>query len=73
VAQNDEICGTPRVEAYQRDLPNGECHLLDAGHFALETRCEELPGYVRDCMGGLETFAVHTVSASAATRRVTAQ
>lgn len=32
----DEIFGTGGAEAYKRDLPNAEVHLLDTGHFALE-------------------------------------
>ena len=28
--------------AYQRDLPDAQIHLLDAGHFALETHAEEV-------------------------------
>ena len=29
-------------------FPNGEFHLLDAGHFALETHGEEISGYIRE-------------------------
>lgn len=36
------------AEAYRRDLPKAEIHLLDAGHFALETRGEEIAALVRD-------------------------
>jgi pimeloyl-ACP methyl ester carboxylesterase len=36
------------AEAYKRDLPDAEVHLLDAGHFALETHHEEIAGYIRD-------------------------
>lgn len=46
--QNDEIFGAAGAEAYKRDLPNGEYHLLDAGHFALETHGAEISGYIRD-------------------------
>jgi len=28
--------------AYQRDLPNAQIHLLDTGHFALETHAKEV-------------------------------
>lgn len=28
---------TPGAEAFTKDLKNAEVHLLDAGHFALET------------------------------------
>lgn len=33
--------------AYQRDLPDAEIHLLDAGHFALETHAEEIAALIR--------------------------
>jgi pimeloyl-ACP methyl ester carboxylesterase len=38
---------------YRRDLPNAETHLLDTGHFALETHGEEIAGHI-------ETFLLHT-------------
>ena len=34
-----------------RDLPDAEIHLLDAGHYALETSGEEIAGLVRDFLG----------------------
>ncbi|MFB6451248.1 alpha/beta fold hydrolase [Bradyrhizobium tunisiense] len=34
--------------AYKRDLPDAEVHLLDAGHFALETHHREIAVIVRD-------------------------
>ena len=46
--KNDEIFGAPGAEAFRRDFPNGEFHILDAGHFALETHGEEISGYIRD-------------------------
>lgn len=33
--------------AYQRDLPEAEIHLLDTGHFALETHAEEVATFIR--------------------------
>ena len=36
------------AEAYKQDLPNAEVHLLDTGHFALETHGREIAGYVRE-------------------------
>ncbi len=36
--------------AYRRDLPDGEVHLLDAGHFALETHHREIADHVRRFM-----------------------
>jgi pimeloyl-ACP methyl ester carboxylesterase len=37
--------------AYRRDLPNAEIHLVDAGHFALETNAEEIGGLIVDFLG----------------------
>ncbi|UBU14905.1 alpha/beta fold hydrolase [Nonomuraea gerenzanensis] len=45
---NDEIFGAAGAEAYARDLPDAEIHLLDAGHFALETHGREIAGLIRD-------------------------
>jgi pimeloyl-ACP methyl ester carboxylesterase len=36
------------AEAYRRDLPDAEIHLLDAGHFALETRVAEIAELMRE-------------------------
>jgi pimeloyl-ACP methyl ester carboxylesterase len=36
------------AEAYRRDLPRAEVHLLDAGHFALETHAAPIAGHVRE-------------------------
>lgn len=35
------------AEAYKRDLPDAQVHLLDAGHFALETHADEIAGFIR--------------------------
>jgi pimeloyl-ACP methyl ester carboxylesterase len=37
-------------EAYRRDVPNAEVHLLDAGHFALDTAADEIAALVRAFM-----------------------
>ncbi len=34
--------------AYRRDMPDAEIHLLDTGHFALETHAEEIAGWILD-------------------------
>ncbi len=39
------------AEAYRRDLPEAEIHLLDSGHFALETHHREIAGHIRDFLG----------------------
>lgn len=36
------------VRAYLRDLPDAELHLLDGGHWLLETHLEEVVGLMRD-------------------------
>jgi pimeloyl-ACP methyl ester carboxylesterase len=36
------------AQAYRRDLPKAEIHLLDAGHFALETHASEVGALMRD-------------------------
>lgn len=41
----------PGAEAYKRDLPDAEVHLLDAGHFALETHADEIAALIRDFLG----------------------
>src|SRR5256885_15663900 len=30
-------------EAYRRDVPKAEVHILDAGHFALDTAADQIP------------------------------
>jgi pimeloyl-ACP methyl ester carboxylesterase len=37
-------------EAYRRDVPNAEVHVLDAGHFALDTAADEIAALVRAFM-----------------------
>jgi pimeloyl-ACP methyl ester carboxylesterase len=34
-------------EAYRRDVPHAEVHVLDAGHFALDTAADEIAALVR--------------------------
>ena len=35
----------------KRDLPGAEIHLLDTGHFALETHGNEIAKLIRDFLG----------------------
>lgn len=49
--KNDEIFGADGAAAYARDLPDAEIHLLDAGHFALETHGTEIAALIRDFLG----------------------
>jgi pimeloyl-ACP methyl ester carboxylesterase len=39
------------AEAYRRDVPGAEVHVLDAGHFALDTAADDIAGYVRGFLG----------------------
>lgn len=41
----------PGAEAYRRDVPDAEIHLLDTGHFALETHHREIAELIRDFLG----------------------
>lgn len=41
----------PGAKAYQRDLPEAEVHLLDTGHFALETHAYVIAAHMRDFLG----------------------
>ena len=41
---NDQIFGPAGAEAFAQDLPESEIHLLDAGHFALESEIDSLTG-----------------------------
>ncbi len=45
--KGDEIFGPGGAEAYRRDLPNAEVHLLDTGHFALEEDLEFIADTMR--------------------------
>ncbi|MFF0087003.1 alpha/beta fold hydrolase [Streptomyces canus] len=49
--KNDEIFGADGARAYERDLPDAEIHLLDAGHFALESHGPEIAALIRDFLG----------------------
>jgi pimeloyl-ACP methyl ester carboxylesterase len=49
--RNDEIFGAEGAEAYLRDLPDAELHLLDTGHFALEEELDFIAERIRDFLG----------------------
>jgi len=38
-------------EAYRRDVPNAQIHVLDAGHFALDTAADQIAELVRAFLG----------------------
>jgi len=49
--KNDPFFLPPGAEAYRRDVLDAEIHLLDTGHFALDTHHEEVAAYIRDFLG----------------------
>lgn len=44
--KNDPFFTVEGAKAFQRDLPNAELHLLDAGHFALEDHSSTIAGHM---------------------------
>lgn len=49
--KNDQIFPAAGAEPYKRDLKTLEFHLLDAGHFALETNGDEIAKLMREFLG----------------------
>lgn len=47
---NDPSFTAPGAEAFKRDLPDAEIHLLDAGHFALDEKTDEVARLILDFM-----------------------
>ncbi|HEX8521484.1 MAG TPA: alpha/beta hydrolase [Tepidisphaeraceae bacterium] len=52
--KNDPIFPPAGAEPYKRDLKHLEYHLLNAGHFALETNGEEIAGLIRDFLAKVQ-------------------
>ncbi|MER0484415.1 alpha/beta hydrolase [Streptomyces sp. Edi2] len=52
---NDEIFGPDGAKAFARDLPQAEIHLLESGHFALESHLETITGHMRDFLARVLT------------------
>ena len=48
--KHDLLFELSEPEAYRRDVPAAQVHVLDAGHFALDTAANEIAGLVRDFM-----------------------
>lgn len=44
--KNDPIFGPKGAEAFRRDVPDAEIHLLDTGHFALEEDCNAIADFM---------------------------
>ena len=49
--RNDVVFVPAGAEAFNRDLSNAEIHLLDTGHFALETHTREIADAIRSFLG----------------------
>ena len=49
--KNDAIFIAAGATPYKRDLPGAEIHLLDTGHFALETHGAEIARLIREFLG----------------------
>jgi pimeloyl-ACP methyl ester carboxylesterase len=49
--ENDQIFPPAGAEPYKRDLKTLEFHLLDAGHFALESNGDEIAQLMREFLG----------------------
>lgn len=45
----------PGAEGYRRDVPTAELHVLDAGHFALDEKTEDIARLTRDFMARVES------------------
>jgi pimeloyl-ACP methyl ester carboxylesterase len=49
--RNDEIFGPDGARAFADDAPDAEIHLLDGGHFLLESHLDTAAGYIRGFLG----------------------
>jgi pimeloyl-ACP methyl ester carboxylesterase len=49
--KNDEIFPPAGAWPYKRDLPKVEIHMIDTGHFALETNGAEIATFMREFLG----------------------
>lgn len=47
---NDPSFTPPGAEAFRRDVPDSEIHLLDAGHFALDEQTDQIARLILDFM-----------------------
>ena len=51
--KNDPAFIPAGAQAYRRDLPDAEIHLLDTGHFALETHAREIADLMHTFLGSI--------------------
>jgi pimeloyl-ACP methyl ester carboxylesterase len=52
--KGDQIFGPDGARAFADDLPGAEIHLLDGGHFLLESALDEVGDLIRGFLGRLE-------------------
>jgi len=45
--KHDPSFDLSEAEAYRQDVPDAQIHILDAGHFALDTAADEIAGLIR--------------------------
>jgi pimeloyl-ACP methyl ester carboxylesterase len=55
--RGDEIFGPAGAEAFADDLPDAEIHLLDGGHFLLESALDDVATLIRDFMAKVHSAA----------------
>ena len=60
--RNDEIFGPAGARAFADDLPDAEIHLLDGGHFLLESSLDEVAGLMNRFLGGVLASGTPAVS-----------
>ena len=51
--KGDFVLAQEGALAYSKDIPQAEIHLIDAGHFALETHAREIADYIRGFLARL--------------------
>jgi pimeloyl-ACP methyl ester carboxylesterase len=52
--KNDEIFVASGAHAFKRDLPDADFHLLETGHFALETHVDEIQALIKNFLSKLD-------------------
>ena len=51
--RNDEIFAAAGARAFTRDSPDAEVHLVDGGHFLLESHLDTVSGHLHDFLGSV--------------------
>lgn len=54
---NDQIFAPDGARAFTRDLPDAQVHLLDGGHFLLESHLDQVTGLIRNFLATLPALA----------------